>query len=161
LEEPNKDIKNLNKHIEVLEQEIKKLRERNIPHKLSLEDLFQEVAGAVAVAFTMALSEEIWELSQKLSWWHILAIFFFILIVANLFILYGNRKAWAKQQIFGFVQLRLLTTTVISLLVSAFVVLILGIYPAMVDNFQGYLKVVIFVASFSIIGGLGLDMAKD
>jgi len=154
-------MKLLNKHIEELEKEIEKLQEDRKPHKLSLEDLFQEVAGAVAVAFTMSLSEEIWELSQKLSWWHILAIFFLILTVANFFVLYGNRKSWAKQQVLGFIQLRLLTTAVISIVIAAVVVLILGIYPTMVGSFQDYLKIVIFVASFSIIGGLGLDMARD
>jgi len=156
-----KDIELLNKHLETLERKIEEIKREREPHKLGFDDLIQELAGAVVVAFTMALSEEIWSLAQKISWLHVLGIFLFMLITANFFISYGNRKAWAKQQIFGFVQLRLLTTSVIALIVSALVILIIGIYPSMVESFEDYLKVVIFVAAFSIIGGLGLDMTKD
>jgi uncharacterized membrane protein len=161
LAELNRDIKTLNRHLEILEREIEHLKEREQPHKLGLEDIFQELAGAVAVAFTMALSEEIWELAKKLDWWHILGIFLFILAVANFFVRYGNKKQWESQTVFGFIQLRLLTTAVLSLLVSAFVVVLLGVYPNVVNDFDNYLKVVLFVGSFSIIGGLGLDMAKE
>jgi uncharacterized membrane protein len=161
LKELDRDIKVLNQHLELLEREIEHLRERKQPHKLGLDDIFQELAGAVAVAFTMALSEEIWELAQRLNWFHILGIFLFILLVANFFVRYGNRKQWASQVVLGFIQLRLLTTAVLALIVSAFAVVLLGVYPNMVDNFSDYLKVVLFVASFSIIGGLGLDMAKE
>jgi len=161
LEELDKDIKILNDQIEVLKKEIDQLVEENKPHKLGLDDLMQELAGAVAVALTMSLSEEIWELAQRLSWFHILTIFLFVLLVANFFVRYGNRKQWANQTVLGFFQLRLLTTAVFSLSVSAFVVALLGVYPNVVNDFTDYLKVVLFVASFSIIGGLGLDMAKE
>jgi uncharacterized membrane protein len=44
--------------------------------------------------------------------------------------------------------------------VSAFIVLLLGIYPNFVEGWEDYLKLVLLVSSFSLVGSLGLDMAK-
>jgi len=160
LDELDKDIKFLNRQLEILEKEIEELQREKKPDSLHLDDIFQELAGAVVVALTMALSDEIWELATKLSFLHIVFIYLFVLAVANVFIYYGNQKQWARQTVFGFIQLRLLTSSVLSLIVSAVVVLLLGIYPYFIDSFVDYLKVVLFVAAFSTIGGLGLDMAR-
>ncbi len=156
----NESLEKLNDRLKSLEEEIEKLREESTPHKLSLDDLFQELAGALVVSLTASLSEEMWELAQKLSWLHISFVFLFVLVVANFFVRYGNRKQWAKQTVLGFIQLRLLTSAVLSLTVSAFVVALLGIYPTFVSGIENYFKVVLFVASFSVIGSLGLDMAR-
>ncbi len=160
LEKLDKELETLNHQLEVLEKEIEELHKRNEPDTLHIDDLFQELAGAVVVALTMALSEEIWELATKLSFIHILFIYLFVLAVANFFIRYGNQRQWAKQTVLGFLQLRLLTSAGLSLIVSAIVVLLLGVYPTFVDSFTDYLKVVLFVAAFSTIGSLGLDMAR-
>jgi len=156
----NENLETLNDRLKSLEEEIGKLRKENTPRKLNLDDLFQELAGALIVALTMSLSEEMWQLAQKLSWLHISFVFLFVLAVANFFVRYGNRKQWAKQTVLGFLQLRLLTSAVLSLTVSAFVVTLLGIYPTFVSGIENYFKVVLFVASFSVIGSLGLDMAR-
>ena len=156
----NENLETLNDRLKSLEKEIGKLREESTPRKLSLDDIFQELAGALVVALTMSLSEEMWQLAQKLSWLHVFFVFLFVLAVANFFVRYGNRKQWAKQTVLGFLQLRLLTSAVLSLTVSAFVVALLGIYPNFVSGIENYFKVVLFVASFSVIGSLGLDMAR-
>jgi len=67
LDELDKDIKFLNKQLEILEREIEELQRERRPDRLHLDDIFQELAGAVVVALTMALSDEIWELASKLS----------------------------------------------------------------------------------------------
>lgn len=160
LQELDKDIKELTKQVEILEKELQELNRKENPQKLTFEDLIQELAGATAVALTISLSEEIWEIAVKLSWVHVLFIYLFILVVANIFVRYGNQKQWESQTLFGFIQLRLLTSAVLSFIVSLFVVLLLGIYPNVVNDFSNLFKVVILVSSFSLIGSLGLDMAK-
>ncbi len=160
LEKLDKELETLNHQLEILEREIEELQRKNEPDKLHLDDIFQELAGAVVVALTMALSEEIWELATKLSFIHILFIYLFVLLVANFFIRYGNQRQWAKQTVLGFLQLRLITSAGLSLIVSAIVVVLLGVYPTFVDSFTDYLKVVLFVSAFSTIGSLGLDMAR-
>ena len=160
LKELDRDLKVLNHQLEVLEKELEELRREGKPAKLHFEDIIQELAGAVVVALTMTLSEEIWELATRLSFIHIVIIYLFVLVVANFFVRYGNQKQWARQSILGFIQLRLLTSAILSLIVSAVVVILLGVYPTFVNDLTDYLKVVLFVAAFSTIGGLGLDMAR-
>lgn len=150
----------MERKVETIERELKELTERDKPSKITFSDLIQELAGALVVALPMALSEEIWELAQKLSFIHILGIYLFVLSLANLFVRYGNQRQWEKQQLFGFLQLRLLTSAVLSLIVSALVVAILGIYPTFVNGIENFVKVVFLVSSFSVIGSLGLDMAR-
>ncbi|NPB05457.1 MAG: DUF2391 family protein [Aquificae bacterium] len=161
-EKPEGDLEKLTHRLEVLEREIEDLAEelKGRPRKLSFDDLVQELAGAVAVAIAVSLSEEIWELATRLSLLHALLVYLFVLLVANLFVRYGNPKQWARQTVLGFIQLRLLTSAAISFAVSALVVLLLGIYPAVVDEPLDYLKVVLLVSSLSLIGSLGLDLAK-
>ncbi len=157
-----KELNEIEKHLLEIEKELKKLDERTEkkPSSLAFEDLIQELAGAVVVALTVSLSDELWDLASKLSFLHALFIYLFVLMVANLFVAYGNRKQWARQQLFGFLQLRLITSAVISFLVAAFIVAFLGIYPNFVPSFDDYFKLVLLVSSFSLIGSLGLDMAK-
>ncbi len=161
-EELNEEIRNLERHILLIEEELKRIdeRTRSVPSRLGFEDLVQELVGAVVVALTVSLSDEVWSLAQKISVPHALFIFLFVLAVANLFVAYGNKRQWARQQFFGFLQLRLLTSAVISFFVAAVVSLLLGIYPNFVDTPSDYAKLVLLVASFSLVGSLGLDMAK-
>jgi len=114
LKELDRDLKVLNHQLEVLEKELEELRKEGKPDKLHFEDIIQELAGAVVVALTMALSEEIWELATRLSFIHIVLIYLFVLVVANFFVRYGNQKQWARQSILGFIQLRLLTSAILS-----------------------------------------------
>jgi len=160
VEEKRDELSRLEKHLEEIERELRRIEEGEKPQKLKFEDVVQEFAGAVVVALTVSLSDEIWDLAQRLSLVHTLAVYLFVLLVANFFVAYGNRKGWAKQQVLGFLQLRLITSALISFVVSAFIVLLLGIYPNFVEGWEDYLKLVLLVSSFSLVGSLGLDMAK-
>ncbi len=164
LEKLDRDIEELTEQVKLLEREIENLNRQmeaeTKPQKLSFDDLIQELAGAVVVALPISLSEEIWELATRLSIWHILLIYLFVLTVANLFVRFGNTRQWERQSVLKIFQLRLITSAVLSFLISAFVVSLLGIYPNFVDTYTDYLKVILLVSSFSLIGSLGLDMAK-
>ena len=76
------------------------------------------------------------------------------------FIRYSNLGNWKVQNLAGFLPLRLVTSFFISLLISAFALLILGIYPGIIDNTNWFVKTVILVTLFSVIGSIGLDAAK-
>ncbi|MEO2153867.1 MAG: DUF2391 family protein [Aquificota bacterium] len=162
LEQIDKHLEDIDKEIHLLAEKLEKL-DRLVdkkPSRLGLDDLIQELAGAAVVALPVSLSDEIWELATRLSLLHVLLIYGFVLLVAYLFVAYGNTKDWQKQTVFKFLPLRLLTSSFLSFGVSALLILLLGIYPNFIDTFEGYIKTVLLVSSFSIIGSLGLDMAK-
>ncbi|MEO2083295.1 MAG: DUF2391 family protein [Desulfurobacteriaceae bacterium] len=152
-----------------LERELKKIEEK-LEHidgilcgekkGFSFSDFIQEVAGAVILAFPFAANADIWEISRKMSPIHSLLLL--TIIIGGLFttVKYGKLGNWKVQEIAGFIPVRVFTVLTISLLVSALSLLILGIYPAIIDSTDWFLKTVILVTLFSVIGSLGLDAAK-
>ena len=157
------------KETERIERELRQIEEQisEISRKLEGEasglrfsDIVQETAGAALLAFPFAANADIWELSQKMSTAH--AVFLLILTVSGLYgvIKYGKIGNWKVQNIGGFLPLRLLTITLISLSVSALSLLILGVYPSVINSLQWFFKAVILVFLFSTMGSFGLDAAK-
>ncbi len=155
--------------IERLERELHQIEEQidAINRKLSTEeadlklaDIVQEAAGAVLLAFPFAASEDVWELSQKMSMKH--ALFLLLLTVAGLYVVirYGKIGNWKLQKLGGFLPLRLLTITTISFTVSALSLLILGVYPSVINSPDWFFKASVLVFLFSTMGSFGLDAAK-
>lgn len=127
---------------------------------LKLSDVIQEAAGAALLAFPFAASEDVWELSEKMSLPHALFLFFLTLFGLYVVIKFGKIGNWKVQNLGGFLPLRLLTITAISLTVSALSLLILGVYPSVINNSEWFFKAVILVFLFSTMGSFGLDAAK-
>ncbi|RUM88301.1 MAG: DUF2391 domain-containing protein, partial [Thermovibrio sp.] len=122
--------------------EINKDRENN-NSKFQLKDLIQEIAGAMLLAFPFAANADIWELSRKMSFYH--CILLIVLIIAGLYTIieYGRLENWSNQNIIGILPLRLITILLISVVVSLLALLILGVYPSIIDNKVWLLKATI------------------
>lgn len=157
------------KEVEEIERELLQIEKQisEINRKLEREattlrfsDIVQEAAGAALLAFPFAANADIWELSQRMSMAH--AVFLLILTIFGLYgvIKYGKIGNWKVQNIVGFLPLRLLTITSISLLISALSLVILGVYPSIIDSLQWFFKAVVLVFLFSTMGSFGLDAAK-
>jgi uncharacterized membrane protein len=152
-----------------IEKELEELHKElsRISGRLSLQregfkfsDLVQEVAGAVLLAFPFAVNSDIWELSEKISVAHATFILLFLIVSLFFVIEYSNLGNWKKEHLVGFLPLRLVTITVVSLLVSALSLLVLGVYPAIIDSASWFFKATVLVCLFSVVGSFGLDAAK-
>lgn len=157
------------REIEKIERELHQINEKinaisrkleNESSNLKLSDIIQEAAGAALLAFPFAASEDVWELSEKMSLLHALFLLFLTILGLYIVIKFGKIGNWKIQNLGGFLPLRLLTITVISLTVSALSLLILGVYPSVINNSEWFLKAVILVFLFSTMGSFGLDAAK-
>ena len=139
--------------------EINKDRENN-NSKFQLKDLIQEIAGAMLLAFPFAANADIWELSRKMSFYH--CILLIVLIIAGLYTIieYGRLENWSNQNIVGILPLRLITILLISVVVSLLALLILGVYPSIINNKVWLLKATVLITLFSVMGSFGLDAAK-
>ena len=139
--------------------EINKDRENN-NSKFQLKDLIQEIAGAMLLAFPFAANADIWELSRKMSFYH--CILLIVLIIAGLYTIieYGRLENWSNQNIIGILPLRLITILLISVVVSLLALLILGVYPSIINNKVWLLKATVLITLFSVMGSFGLDAAK-
>ena len=150
-----KELKELHRELSVISGRLSVQREG-----FKFSDLVQEVAGAVLLPFPFAASSDIWELSEKISLAHAVFILLFILVLLFFVIEYSNLGNWKKEHLVGFLPLRLITITTVSLVVSAASLLVLGVYPAIIDSASWFFKATVLVCLFSVIGSFGLDAAK-
>ena len=156
-----KDIRELRQEIESIDSRLKEIAEKLSESKsFNFNDFIQEITGAVILAFPFAANADIWEISRNMTPYH--SAFTLIATIAGLFIFikYANVGNWKTQNLVGFIPLRLLTSLAISLVVSTLSLLILGIYPGIINTFSWFIKTVILVTVFSVIGSIGLDAAK-
>ena len=155
-------IEKIEKELKALDEKLSKVAEslENKEQNLKFSDIIQEFTGAIILAFPFAANADIWEISKNMTEYHACALLLFMSLGLFVFIKYSNLGNWKVQNIIGFLPLRLITTLLISLTVSAFSLLILGIYPSIIDNLSWFAKTVILVSLFSVIGSIGLDAAK-
>ncbi|RKQ63301.1 putative integral membrane protein DUF2391 [Thermovibrio guaymasensis] len=155
-------IEEIEKELQALQESVVQIREdlKGKREGFRFSDFIQEVMGATLLAFPFAANADIWELSKKISFLHVVLIL--ILITAGLFfaIKYSNLGNFKVQQVAGFLPLRLITILSISLFVSALSLLVLGVYPSIVDNLGWFFKATVLITLFSVMGSFGLDAAK-
>lgn len=124
------------------------------PEKLiTRSDLAQLVVGANVLAFPIAATEEIWDLSEQLSVLQALAFVVLSCVFLSTFIHYIH-KMRRRDHAFGsfrFHFVRLLATYGITLLVSASILALLGKFPLLSDTAVALNRMVLvaFPASFS------------
>lgn len=150
-------IKEIEEKIEDLHREYE---ERHTLQRFTFSDLVQELIGAAVIALPFSLTEEVWELAQRLSLLRVLFIYFFVLFFVFIFIKYSKLQNWEQQNVAGFVPLRLITSMGISFFVSLVCLLMFGIYPDFIKDTTTLIKATLLVNAFAVIGSLGVDMAK-
>ena len=123
-------------------------------------DLVQELIGALIIALPFSLTEEVWELANRLSLGRVFFIFLITILVVYIFLRFSKLQNWAMQNVLGFIPLRLITSLSVSLVVSFFSIMLFGIYPDFLDSLDQVFKATLLISTFAVIGSLGVDMAK-
>ncbi len=119
-------IQNLRRDVEEMRSYIE---EANKLDRFGFDDFIQECIGALIIAFPISMTEEIWEISNKLSLERIILIMIGALIIVYFFIKHSKLQRWESQDLAGFLPLRLITSFLIAFLVSSAMLYILGVYP--------------------------------
>ncbi len=158
------DRESLEERIEKIEKDISSMRDtleaRNKSQRLTVADLIQEFIGAVIVAFPVALTEEVWDISGKLSIGHVALVFGGAVLVVYIFIKHSRLQNWEHQEVGGVIPLRLLSSVFISFFTSLGILLLLGIYPLILKDAVWLIKTSLILSVFSLIGSLGVDMLR-
>ncbi len=161
-QEIKKEFETLKEEMELLEKHLSNIENslKQGKSSFSFNDFIQELTGAFILALPFATNADVWEISKSMSWYHATFLLTAMVFGIYLFIKYSNFGNWKIQNIAGFLPLRLITSLIISMVISALILIALGIYPAIVNNLAWFAKTVILVSLFSVIGSLGLDAAK-
>ncbi len=157
LKRVEEDIRDLRDDVKSIRSEIESSHK---PDRFGFDDFIQECIGALIIAFPISMTEEIWEVSNKLSLTRVVLIMLFTLGVVYFFIKHSKLQRWETQDVAGFLPLRLITSFLIALAVSSLTLFVLGVYPNFLDNWEWFLKTSVLVTVFSIVGSLGVDMIR-
>ncbi|WP_461831302.1 DUF2391 family protein [Aquifex sp.] len=157
LNEINKKVDNLEKKITEMYEDFENSRKKQ---KLGFSDLVQELIGAMIIALPFSLTEEVWEISERLSFFRILIVYLITVFTVFLFIKYSKLQNWEQQNVLGFIPLRLITSLSISFFISLLFLTLFGVYPDMIKDLSTLLKASLLVSIFAVIGSLGVDVAK-
>ncbi|RUM28435.1 MAG: DUF2391 domain-containing protein [Aquifex sp.] len=157
LQNINRKVEELDKKISEIYQDFEKSKKLQ---RFKFADFVQEFIGALIIALPFSLTEEIWELAEKLSFLRVFFIYLFVVLTIFLFIRYSKLQNWEQQNVFGFIPLRMITSLSISFSVSLTSLVIFGIFPDVISDIDTLLKASLLVSVFAVIGSLGVDMAK-
>jgi len=158
------DKEKLHRDIKDIQKDLKSLREKielsHKPDRFGFDDFVQECIGALIIAFPISMTEEIWEVSSRLSAGRVFLITLVALGVVYFFIKHSRLQRWEVQEVAGFLPLRLITSFLIAFVVSSLTLLALGVYPNFLNDLEWFFKTSFLVTVFSLVGSLGVDMIR-
>jgi uncharacterized membrane protein len=97
---------------------LKKFRLKLKPDKFAFDDLAQQIVGAIIISSPLAVTEEVWMLSNQLNLFRLFFIFLITLGFDILLIYFTKYQNVEKESIFKFIPLRLLSLLIVSYLAA-------------------------------------------
>ncbi len=118
--------------------------------RFNRSDIGELIIGANILAFPVAITSEIWDLSESISLINVSIIALASCIFLSIFIYYHHSKM-SEDNIANFEVKRIVATYLVTLLVSATVLMMLAKLPVLTDPLVALKRVILvaFPASFS------------
>ena len=139
---------------------LKRLSGRLVPEEFAWDDLAQQIVGAIILSTPLAVTEEVWMLSQELDPARLLAIVAITLVFNILLIYYTKYQIVKEQKILSFIPLRLLSQLLVSYISAATMLYVFGIIGGQVSGTLEIFKLIVFVGLFANIGAGTADLLK-
>ena len=157
VEEIQSDVKEIKKSQKSL---LTRMSSRLVPDEFAWDDLAQQIVGAIILSTPLAVTQEVWILSQQLDLIRIFAILALTLVFDILLIYHTKYQLVKEQKILSFIPLRLLSLLLVSYTSAAMMLLIFGVIGYEITEPFGILKLVILVGLFANIGAGTADLLK-
>ncbi|UCC91645.1 MAG: DUF2391 family protein [Candidatus Aenigmatarchaeota archaeon] len=144
------------------------LAQRIKPEKFGLDDVAQQIFGAVLLATPLSVTEEVWTLARELDPVRLVLFIILSIAVVTIIIYYTKFQKVAKEAIAEFdapivgktyVPKRLVSLFVISYSMTWFILWLFGIMAHVADP-AWYFRIFIFVSFFASIGAATADILK-
>ena len=157
VEELHADVEEIKKSQKSI---LQKFSLRLIPEEFAWDDLAQQIVGAIVLSTPLAVTEEVWILSQELDLLRGIAIVAITILFNVLLIYYTRYQVVKEQKILSFIPLRLFSQLIVSYASAATMLFIFGVIGNEITGTLAILKIVIFVGLFANIGAGTADMLK-
>ena len=145
------------------------LAQRIRPEKFGLDDVAQQIFGAVLLATPLSVTEEVWTLAKELDPIRLVVFVMLSVVVVSIIIYYTKFQRVAKESIGGefdtyiagktYIPKRLVSLFLISYGVTWFILWLFGIMNHVADPAWVF-KIFIFVSFFASMGAATADILK-
>ncbi len=171
IDEIQEDVDEIQEDVEEIQSDVKEIKKsqkslltrmssRLIPDEFAWDDLAQQIVGAIILSTPLAVTQEVWILSQQLDLIRIFAILALTLVFDILLIYHTKYQLVKEQKVLSFIPLRLLSLLLVSYISAAMMLLIFGVIGYEITEPFGILKLVILVGLFANIGAGTADLLK-
>ena len=171
IDEIQEDVGEIQEDVEEIQSDVKEIKKsqksllnrvssRLVPDEFAWDDLAQQIVGAMILSTPLAVTQEVWILSQQLDLARLFAILLITLVFDILLIYHTKYQLVKEQKILSFIPLRLFSLLLVSYTTAALMLLIFGVIGYEITSPLGILKLVIFVGLFANIGAGTADLLK-
>jgi len=171
IDEIQGDVDEIQEDVEEIQEDVKEIKKtqksllqrfssRLVPEEFAWDDLAQQIVGAIILSTPLAVTEEVWMLSQQLDLARVATIIAITLIFNILLIYYTKYQVVKEQKILSFIPLRILSQLIVSYSSAAIMLFVFGVIGYQVSSSLGIIKLVIFVGLFANIGAGTADLLK-
>jgi len=158
VEDIKEEVRGLKKYLEEMGHRQKSILHRVssklVPEEFAWDDLAQQIVGAIILSTPLAVTQEVWLLSQDLDIFRVIAIFGITLLFNILLI------RFTKYQLVKKAPLRIVSQMTVSYISAAALLFIFGVIGNQVTETIGIIKLVLFVGLFANIGAGTADILK-
>jgi len=171
IQEASKDIDEIQEDIDEIQEDVEEIKKsqksllqrvsaRLVPEEFAWDDLAQQIVGAIVLSTPLAVTQEVWMLSQHLDILRIATIIGITLLFNILLIYYTKYQIVKEQKVLSFIPLRLLSLMLVSYISAATLLWVFGVIGNEVTATVGIVKLIIFVGMFANIGAGTADLLK-
>lgn len=171
IQETSKDIDEIQEDVEEIQEDVKEIKKsqrsllnrfsaRFVPDEFAWDDLAQQIVGAIILSTPLAVTQEVWLLSEQLDIARATTIVIITLIFNILLIYYTRYQTVKEERILSFIPLRLFSQLVVSYVSAATMLWVFGVIGNEVTTPFGIAKLILFVGLFANIGAGTADMLK-
>ncbi len=154
-----RDVEEMNEDLASIQKDVRDIRSRLFPSldRLGVDDLVQQLVGAVGFVFPLLFTDEIWELARSISTLRAVFLITLTLLLGYVFIGRARLGNIADQKVIG-IPLRLITVALIAYGSTFLIIYIYGLQTYYHLDMVTYFKAMAVFGTFSVIGSIAVDM---
>ncbi len=164
VDEIKEDVDDIKEEVEAITKTqksiLKKVSEKVIPAEFNINDIAQQIVGAIILASPLAVTQEVWQLAMNLDAPRIAIIIGITLLFDVLLVYFTAYRKEKEKKIISIVPARILSMVLISYITAATMLYVFGVIGNEVTTVDWALRLIIFVGLFANVGAGTADIIR-
>lgn len=171
IEDTGKDVDEIKEDVDEIKEDVgeiaktqksmlKKISSRLIPREFNVNDIAQQIVGAIILSTPLAVTSEVWELARELDTTRLLIIIGITLLFDVLLIYYTSYRKAKEKKIINLIPARLFSMILISYLTATTILYVFGVIGIHITDTDWALRLIVFVGLFANIGAGTADIIR-